>query len=254
MGNHPFTLINKNIIITGASSGIGKQTAISCSRMGANLLLIGRDPDRLNSTLKSLDNPKKSLLVAQDLTKYSEIESLLQDAVTKMGKFDGLVNCAGVSVTRPFKMFKPQQTDHLIQTNVISAVSLSRLFIKPEFINKNGGSIIFVSSVMGVVGEIGKSFYSLSKGALLGLTKSLAIELAVRNIRVNSISPGVVNTPMSEKAVYNDLDARKKILENHPLGFGEAEDVANACIFLLADASKWITGTNLIVDGGYTAR
>ena len=255
MKTNPFSLFDKNIIITGASSGIGKQTAISCSRMGANLFLIGRDPERLNTTLNSLDKSRENVLAVQDLTKYGEIEAMLEDAVIKIGKFDGLVNCAGVSVTRPFKMLKPEHTDHIIQANVLSAVNLSRLFIKPQYISKTGGSIVFISSVMGVVGEIGKSLYSLTKGALLSLTKSLALELANKNIRVNSISPGVVNTPMSAKALYNVVaDGRKKILESHPLGFGEAEDIANACIYLLSDASKWITGTNLIVDGGYTAR
>ena len=117
-----------------------------------------------------------------------------------------------------------------------------------------GGSIIFISSVMGMVGETGKVLYGMTKGALIAGTKSLALELARKKIRVNCISPGVVVSPMSENAIYSkDEKSLQRIKDLHPLGLGEAEDVANSCIFLLSDAGKWISGTNLVVDGGYTA-
>jgi NAD(P)-dependent dehydrogenase (short-subunit alcohol dehydrogenase family) len=171
-----------------------------------------------------------------------------------MGKFDGLVNAAGISTTRPFKMVTVDKLETFINTNVVSTFNLTRYFLKPEFVNK-GASIVFISSIMGVVGEIGKSLYSISKGAIISGARSLALELASKRIRVNCVSPGLVATPMSEKAVYSqDEEALKKIVDMHPLGLGHPEDVANACIYLLSDAGRWITGTNIILDGGYTAK
>jgi NAD(P)-dependent dehydrogenase (short-subunit alcohol dehydrogenase family) len=139
--------------------------------------------------------------------------------------------------------------------NVYGAMNVTRLLTRRQNISPQGGSIIFISSIMGVAGENGKSLYSMTKGALIAGTRSLAIELAPRKIRVNCISPGVVETPMSNSAIYSQhAESLDKIRNLHPLGLGSPTDVANACTFLLSDASKWITGINLIIDGGYTAR
>ncbi len=119
----------------------------------------------------------------------------------------------------------------------------------------SGASIIFVASIMGIVGEVGKTAYAMSKGALIAGVRSLSLELALKKIRVNAISPGVVITPMSSSSFYSKDEERiRKIETLHPLGLGNVDDVANACVYLISDASKWVTGTNLIVDGGYTAR
>lgn len=250
-----FSLCNKNIIITGASSGIGRQTAISCSQMGARLLLIGRNKNRLDETLNQLHQPEQHLSFLLDLTDYENVETILQEGVSKIGKFHGIVHSAGITTTRPIKMVQPSKLDHFISTNVTSAINLTRLFISPKYISNDGGSIVFISSIMGIVGEVGKTIYSITKGALNSGARSLALELASKKIRVNTISPGVVITPMSDQAVFSqDEEARKRIIDLHPLGLGQPEDIANGCVYLLSDSSKWITGSNLVIDGGYTAR
>jgi NAD(P)-dependent dehydrogenase (short-subunit alcohol dehydrogenase family) len=145
--------------------------------------------------------------------------------------------------------------EHFFKINVIGSVNLTKQVVRFSNFSENGGSIIFISSVMGVTGEIGKTLYSMTKGAIVPMVKSMALELAPKNIRVNAVSPGVVVTPMSKSAVYSKNDeALDKIKNLHPLGLGRPEDIANACAFLLSDAARWITGINLIVDGGYLAR
>ncbi|PHN01481.1 SDR family NAD(P)-dependent oxidoreductase [Flavilitoribacter nigricans] len=251
----PFHLTNKTILITGASSGIGRQCAINCSRMGAHVILLGRRPEALEETANQLAGDRKFIIIAVDLTDYDEVGGKIKEAVQVVGKLDGVIHSAGISTTLPLRMVKPEKLDHYFQTNVTAAIELTRLVTKPVFLSTEGASIIFLSSVMGMVGETGKSIYSLTKGALIAGSKSLALELARKKVRVNCISPGVVETPMSNQAVYTQNEqARQRIQALHPLGLGNVEDIANACIFLLSDAARWVTGTNLVVDGGYTAQ
>jgi NAD(P)-dependent dehydrogenase (short-subunit alcohol dehydrogenase family) len=255
MHNDPFSLTGKNIIVTGASSGIGRQCAITCSYMGAVVTIFGRDQNRLMETLSIMEDPERHSVVAVDLIEYEKVEDEVRKVVSKKGKIEGLINCAGISTTLPLNAVSPQKMERFFQTNVIGAINLTRLIIKPSHFSETGGSIIFISSVMGVVGENGKTLYSMTKGALIAAVKSMAIELAARKIRINCISPGVVETPMSQNAVYSrDEESLNKVKALHPLGLGQPDDVANACIFLLSDASRWVTGINLVVDGGYTAR
>ena len=251
----PFNLTNKNIIITGASSGIGRQCAINCSRMGANVALFGRNQVRLNETLSGMENISNHLVYSVDLLEYESVEEKIKEFVGQKGKISGLINSAGISTTLPLKMITSQKMDEFFHTNVQSCINITKFVSKIAAFSENGGSIIFISSVMGAVGESGKTLYGLTKGALIAASKSLAVELAGRNIRVNCISPGVVETPLSQKAVYSqNEESLNKIKSYHPLGLGRTEDVANACIFLLSDASRWVTGINLFVDGGYSAR
>lgn len=253
--SNPFSLAGKHIVVTGASSGIGRACAIHCSRAGAMVLLIGRNQQRLDETITMMENPGKHMISAVNLTDFGLVEAVLKSAVEKNGRFHGLVNAAGISTTLPLKLITAEKLDDYFRTNVHAAVNISRIFSKQAYLYNDGGSIILFSSVMGIVGEVGKTIYSLTKGALISGAKSMALELAPRKIRVNSVSPGVVITPMSQKAVYSqDEESLNKITAMHPLGLGQPEDVANACIFLLSDASRWITGTNLVIDGGYTAR
>lgn len=251
----PFNLTGKTIIVTGASSGIGRQCAITCSEMGATVVIFGRDTTRLEETLQSLYEPERHLSFSVDLKDCNEFDDLLKEIVTRSGRISGLVNCAGVSTTLPLRMLTVEKMELFFQANVYGSMMLTKTVVKPAFISPDGASIIYVSSVMGSVGEVGKTLYSMTKGALLAASRSLALELAPRKIRVNCISPGVVETPMSKKAVYSqDEDSLKRITSLHPLGLGKVDDVANACLFLLSDEAKWITGTDLVVDGGYTAR
>lgn len=253
--SNPFSLENKRIVITGASSGIGRHCSIVCSRMGARLILFGRDQARLSETLQGMVNPENHVVNAIDLLAYTDITNKVNEIVHNIGRIDGLVNCAGISTTLPVNAVSPEKMIFFFQTNVIGPINLTRQIVRSANFSEKGGSVIFISSIMSVVGESGKTLYSMTKGALVSAAKSMAIELSKRKIRVNCISPGVVVTPMSQNAVYSkDVESLNRIKDLHPLGLGKPEDVANACVFLLSDASGWITGTNLIVDGGYFAR
>ena len=250
----PFSLSGKDIVITGASSGIGRKCAEICSRQGGRIILMGRDPERLHETLGMMENKETHFVISADLTDFALVETIINNHVSQNGRINGLVNCAGISTTLPLNMCKPDKIDEFFRTNVYSAINMTRVVSRRFNFSEIGGSIIFIGSVMGAAGSAGKSIYSLTKGALIAGSRSIALELAPRNIRVNCISPGVVHSPMSQGAVYSRSDESiEDIRKLHPLGLGKPEDVANACLFLLSDASRWITGTNLIVDGGYLA-
>ena len=175
--------------------------------------------------------------------------------VAQMGAIDGLVNCAGISATLPFKLMSPEKVEEMFKTNVFATIELTKQVLGIHNISKQGASVIFFASVMGCVGENAKSLYSLTKGALISGCRSLAIEYAPKKIRVNVVSPGVVETAINRNQPYLSDPEKRKITESmHPLGLGTTEDVANACIYLLSDASRWVTGQNIIIDGGYTIK
>lgn len=250
---NPFNLKGKNIVITGASSGIGRQCAIECSKMGATVILVARNYERLKETFDNLSSHNNKIFCA-DLTSTDQIIDLAQKIGTEIGKIDGIVHCAGVSTTLPLKLVSNEKIENFFRSNVFSAIELTRELCKVKFMNE-GASIIFLSSVMGCVGESGKSLYSMTKGALIAATRSLACEFAKRKIRVNCISPGAILTPINENLPHmTDPDLRKELEDKHPLGLGQTSDISSACVYLLSDASRWVTGQNLIIDGGYTAR
>ena len=187
---NPFSLKNKLIVVTGASSGIGRQCAVVCSHAGARVVILGRDPGRLDETLRMMREPERHVTYAVDLVDFKKVEEIVPELVCKMGQIEGLINCAGISTTLPFASSSPERMERFFKTNVIGPMNLTRLVVKPSHFSKAGGSIIFISSVMGVVGESGKVLYSMTKGALVASVKSMAIELSAKNIRVNTISPG----------------------------------------------------------------
>lgn len=249
---NPFSLEGKTILVTGASSGIGQQVAITCSRMGAKVAMIARNTERLEETRKQLSG-EGHLSISYDLTDLEHQKELVNDIVAKMGPIDGLVNCAGISTVMPLKLMTPDNVEHFFKTNVYATIELTRQVLGVKNVNKAGASIVFFASVMGVVGENAKSIYSLTKGALISGARSLAIEYAKKKVRVNVVSPGVVVTPINANQPYIADPEKRALLEaKHPLGLGTTDDIANACIYLLSDASRWVTGQNLIVDGGYT--
>ena len=251
---NPFSLSGKTVIVTGASSGIGRQVAITCSRMGANVVLIGRSLERLKETESHLSEGCH-MVISYDLTDLDYQRELVDSIVLKMGPIDGLVNCAGISTTLPFKLVAPEKMEEFFETNVFATIELTRQVLSIKNVNKKGASVIFFASIMGCVGENAKSLYGMTKGALISGCRSLAIEYAPKRIRVNVISPGVVETPINKNQPYlADPERRKRTESLHPLGLGTPVDVANACVYLLSDASRWVTGQNLIVDGGYTIR
>lgn len=251
---NPFSLESKNIIVTGASSGIGQQVAISCSKMGARVILIGRNEERLKDTTSQMDG-EGHLVFSFDLTNLDGMKSLVSDIVAKTGPINGLVNCAGISTTNLFKLTKPEELDKFFRANVFSGYFLTQECTRMGNFSKDGGSVIFFSSIAGSFGEVGKSTYGMTKAALLNLAKHLACELAKKKIRVNAISPGAICTPINMNLPHmKDPEKRAALEAQHLLGLGETTDVANACIYLLSDASRWVTGTNLFVDGGFSVR
>lgn len=247
-----FLLTDKIIIITGASSGIGQATARLCAKAGAKIILLGRNEERLKATYESLEG-EGHLWYSIDLSDFSLLQKFVNEDLKGLNIIHGIVHAAGVTSTYPFRLIKMEHMDSYFKINVYAAFQLSRLLLKKAKVQ--GASFVFVTSVMASVGEKAKSLYSMTKGAVLSGARSLALELSGQNIRVNCVSPGVVNTPMTENANYKrDPKLYQAMLEKHPLGFGDAEDVANAVLFLLSDASSWMTGTDIKVDGGYTAQ
>jgi NAD(P)-dependent dehydrogenase (short-subunit alcohol dehydrogenase family) len=253
--SNSFSLEGKTVLVTGASSGIGRACAVECSRSGATVICMGRNQDRLAETMELLSPSHHHRIAAIELTDYNKIDEFFAGLNKEKIRIDGFVHSAGISTTMPLRMAKPDVTREYFEVNVNAAMNMCRWVSKSQFVPETGSSMVLLSSVMSVVGEAGKSTYSLTKGALLAAARSLAVELAGNNVRVNCISPGVVETPMSGGSVYSkNEEAFERIRKLHPLGIGKPEDVACGCIYLLSEASRWITGTNLIIDGGYTAR
>lgn len=252
---NPFSLEGKVIVISGAASGIARQCAISCSKMGAKLILLDLNEDGLKETMGMLERTEEHYWAPLDLLEYDKVSETIKDAVAKVGRINGLLNCAGISTTNLFKLTKPEELDKFFHVNVFTGYFLSQECTKVGNLSKEGGSIVFFSSVAGSYGEVGKSTYGMTKAALLNLAKHLACELARKNVRVNSISPGAICTPINMNLPHMKDPEKRAVLEGqHLLGLGKTEDIANACIYLLSDASRWVTGTNLFVDGGYTTR
>ena len=250
-----FSLVGKTVVITGASSGIGRACAIICSHAGATVVLIGRHEGRLDETLGMMDNPAMHFVRVFDLANdLDSCDVLVKGITAKVGKIHAIIHAAGVPSTLPFRSLNQKHLNEVFQTNVFGATLLTKHMVRAASFCEEGGSIVFITSVMGMVGENAKSVYGMSKGALIAGAKTMALEYADKGIRFNCVSPGVVITPMSMQSEYSKNETAMGIVEKkHPLGFGTPEDVANACVFLVSDASKWITGTNLVVDGGYTS-
>lgn len=251
---NPFSLDGKVVLVTGASSGIGRQCAIDCSKMGAKVVLVARNEERLTETLEQMEG-KGHVVVAYDLTDAAGLKAMVASLVQQVGPLHGALHCAGISDTIPLKLMHTETLDKFFRSNVYSAIELSREICSIKNVSKDGASIVFFSSIMGCVGESGKSLYSMTKGALIAASRSLACEYAKKKIRFNCVSPGAILTPINENLPHMADPEKRSILENqHPLGLGRCSDISNACIYLLSDASRWITGQNLIVDGGYTSK
>lgn len=247
---NPFTLEGKTILVTGASSGIGRQCVIDCSKMGAKVVAIGRNQERLNSVISEMEG--RGIGYSFDLQQIEGISELIADIVSKYGKLDGFIHAAGIEITNPVKLSKTSDYETLFRVNSLSAFEIIKNLCGIKTFNK-GGSIVLISSISGIIARKGLSAYAASKGALMSAARVMALEMSSRGVRVNTISPGTILTPMMQKV----LDAmsnedKKRRIDGFPLGLGESTDISNACIFLLSDASRWITGQNIVVDGGFT--
>lgn len=250
---NPFSLENKTVLITGASSGIGRQCAIDCSKMGARVILVARNEERLNETLSKMDG-EGHLVISRDLSDISCIGGIVSEAVSKLGKINGFIHAAGIELTKPIKILNHEDYEALFKVNALTGFEFIRHFSNIKNMEK-GGAIVLIASITGVIGRGCVASYAASKGAMISACRTMAIEFAKKEIRVNCISPGTVLTPLMQNYLATlDEEARAKRVDGFLLGLGETTDISNACIYLLSDASRWVTGQNLIVDGGYTVR
>ncbi len=244
---NPFSLSGKTIFVTGASSGIGKATAIECSKMGARLIITGRNEERLNDTFQRLEGEEHVQIIA-DLNIDEDLELLID----QIPPLDGIVHCAGIVMTIPFPFISKEKMDSIFAVNFFSPTLITQKLLKEKKI-KNNSSIVFISSISGVMCTTpANSMYSASKGAVNGMVKGMALDLAHKKIRVNCVNPGMINTSILEEGVITE-DQLQEYAKAYPLKrFGNPEEVAYAAIYLLSDASAWTTGSNLLLDGGIT--
>lgn len=241
----PFSLTGKRILITGASSGIGRQTAISCAEMGAQLVITGRDQGRLEATAALLPGTGHTAIVA-DLTQAAGQQRVLEET----GLLHGVVHAAGISRLVPLRMINQAHLDDIFASNTYAPMLLTKGLLAKKHIAQ-GGSIVFIASVASHVGPMASSAYAASKAALLGVVRSLGQEVAKQGIRANCIAPGYVRTPLLD-ALGQGGGNMADLYELAPLGMGEPEDVAHAAVFFLSDASRWMTRNYFVVDGGLT--
>lgn len=240
---NPFSLTGKQILVTGASSGIGKGIALACAKMGANVIVTGRNAERLNETLNQLPEGEHKAFSA-DLTKAEDIDHL----ISAMPKLDGLVQCAGVGSRIPCKQITKADITHIMQPNMEAPILLQSALLSNKKINK-ASSIVYIASRAYQSPSMGNAIYSASKGAIVAYAKCLALELAPRQIRVNCICPGMVWTNL----ITNDVDKEtlEEAQQKYPLKrFGTTDDIANLSIYLLSDASSWMTGSCIDISGG----
>lgn len=248
---NPFSLTGKTILVTGASSGIGKQTAIECSKLGASLIITGRDMNRLQETFEMLDKrPAGHRMIGADLLLEEDIERL----VSEVGKVDGVVLCAGKGLTLPVQFCTREKFDDIFNINFFSPIEVLRLLYKKKQINKEGSVVILASLGGTQIFSGSNSIYGASKAALNSMMRFCAKEFAPRKIRVNSICPGMVDTPLIHRGTVSDeqLELDK---ERYPLKrYGKPEDIAYACVYLLSNASSWMTGQDIVLDGGVSIK
>jgi len=249
---NPFSLGGKHILVTGASSGIGREIAIWISKQGATVTLAARDVNRLELTLSMMDGEGHRLEVI-DFLDGTDCSQWLKSAVKSSSPLDGLVHAAGVQMPMPIRATSIAHWEKIMSTNVTSGFSLIKAFRQKGVCSPNS-SIVLISSVMAQAGEPALLGYCASKGAVESMVRAAAVELAREGIRVNAIAPGVVQTELVDTLEsLVGAESMKAIEQRHPLGFGQAQDVAYAANYLLSSAARWVTGTALVVDGGYLA-
>lgn len=248
MGYNPFSLREKTILVTGASSGIGRAIAIECSRMGATVIITARSKERLEKTMMQMEGDVHKHIC----TDLSDDDAIMELVKSLDFSLDGVVHCAGYTIPKPFQYLSRDNIDGVMKVNFLAPVLLTQLLLKNKKLKRNC-SMVFISSISGtLVSYIGGSVYSASKGAINGIAKTLALELASKQMRVNTITPGMIETNIISEGIISDEQLAQDA-NRYPLKrYGKPEEVAYATVYLLSDASKWVTGSNLLIDGGYT--
>lgn len=244
--NNLFSLEGKTILVTGASSGIGRGICVDCSKMGATIHLMARNEERLNETLLQMEGDNHVIHKA-DLCISDEIFNM----VDTLPNLDGIVLCAGIVKTMPVKNIKEEAMTEIFNTNIMGDIKLVSRLLKKKKMN-HGCSVIFISSVSTFNVKIGNSLYSATKGAVNSFAKAMALEVAKQKMRVNCIQPGFIPSAILNSGAIEEDSYLKFYAERHPLGFGTPTDIANCCIYLLSDAARWVTGSIFTIDGGYT--
>lgn len=248
MPYNPFSLENKKILITGASSGIGKATAIECSKLGAKLIITGRNAERLEETYSHLEGEGHECVVA-DLTDEEDVKQIM----ASVDFLDGLVNNAGVMMTKPVMYIKEKELDLIIRTNLYAPIYFTRTLLKNKKLRK-GSSVVFTSSLAAFMNDPGNSMYCISKAGLSSFMRSCAIELADRGFRFNCVCPGMTETSLIRGGAFSEEDL-KKDMQRYPMKrYGKPEDIAYGIIYLLSDASSWVTGSSIVIDGGISLK
>jgi NAD(P)-dependent dehydrogenase (short-subunit alcohol dehydrogenase family) len=248
----PFDLGGKRVLVTGASSGIGRATAILLAEMGAHVVITGRDPARLDDTLGRMAG-EGHVAAPFDLHDIDGIPGFVAGLAKAGGAFAGLAHCAGIQVGRPIRIADQGFMDEVLRINVESGIALAR-GLRQRGVAVERASLVLLSSVSALVGQASNVVYCASKGAVLAATKALAVELMRDRIRVNAVLPALVETEMMDRfrATMTE-DQWAGYVARYPMGLGRPEDVANAIAFLLSDGARWINGTSLVVDGGVLA-
>lgn len=249
MSYNPFSLAGKTILVTGASSGIGRACAVEASKLGAIVIVCGRNRERLEQTMALLEGDRHTVFEG-DLLEQETIERLVRDVPV----LDGVVMSAGKGLTMPFQFCKRELFDDVFNINFFSPIEQLRQLTKKRKINKDG-SVVMIISIAGTGRRsVGNAVYGSAKAALQSMVQYTALELAPMKIRVNGICPGMVNTPFLQNGTLTE-EQFKKDMATYPLKrYGEPEDIAHGAAYLLSDASSWVTGTSLVIDGGITAR
>ena len=248
--NIKFDFSGRRYVVSGATSGIGHRVASDLAGSGALVLAIGRRKDRLDK-LKEL-YPDNIVPASLDINDFESLKQNIEQFAVS-GKIDGSVHCAGINKFTPLRAFNWSDAEQIIRTSLYAGIEMIRL-ISAKKISAEKGSHIMLASVAGIKGEIGFTAYSAAKSAVIGTVRSLALELAAKGIRINAITPGWIPTEMSaaiDARQPGNADAMKL---QHPLGVGSVEDVSNLAMFLLSDESRWITGSNIVIDGGYSIK
>jgi NAD(P)-dependent dehydrogenase (short-subunit alcohol dehydrogenase family) len=241
------------IVVSGASAGLGRGIAIELAQRGARVALLGRRQAMLEETARLCGDPTHSAVHAIDLTNFDKIGPAIGELAARLGRLYGLVHCAGVVQTLPLAASKPERLRAMLDLNFVAGAELARAFARRDVVDDAGGSVLWLASVYAHVGAPGQIGYCASKGAVTAAVRAMALELAPRRVRVNCLSPGLVRTEMTD-ASNSRMTAEnwQKIIDMHPLGVGRVEDVARAAAFMLDPRNPWITGADLVIDGGYT--